>query len=128
MMQTLTQMVREANASGRSFDALAAAAIDPVTQRRASKAWLVKLARGGVTRMPDLDLLRAVAAMLRKPVMVIQQAAAHEWLDYQGHDLPTADPDTRIIVAHLGTMTAADRRRIRRLVESWTENQESDNT
>lgn len=114
----LSRLVREANDAGASYQQLADRAIDPETGEHLSKPYMQKLATNSVTTAPNASRLRAIAAALRKPLAVVQRAAAVQYLDYKATELSGYDDDVRVIVAHLAGMEPAERRRWRRMVEA----------
>lgn len=112
----LSRLVREANDGGASFQQMAdraEAAGYPV-----SKPYFQKLATNAVTTAPTPDRLRGVAAGIRKPVPVVQRAAAIQYLDYQATELSGYDDDVRVIVAHLAGMDPTQKRRWRAMIEA----------
>ncbi|MFD8088736.1 hypothetical protein [Streptomyces malaysiensis] len=112
----LSRLVRDANYNGPSYQEMAdrsEAAGHPV-----SKPYFQKLATNAITTAPTPDRLRGIAAALRKPVAVIQRAAAIQFLDYQATELSGYDDDVRVIVAHLAGMDPRERKRWRRMLEA----------
>lgn len=114
----LSRLVREANDDGASYQQLADRAIDPQTGEQLSKPYMQKLATNAVTTAPNAARLRAIAAGLRKPLAVIQRAAAVQFLDYKATELSGYDDDVRVIVAHLAGMTPASKKRWRAMMEA----------
>lgn len=114
----LSRMVRSANDAGESYQQLADRAVDPETGITLSKPYLQKLATNAVTTAPSPDRLRALAAALRKPLPVVQRAAAAQYLQYEATELAGYDDEVRIIVAHLAGMPEGERRRWRRMIEA----------
>lgn len=112
----LSQLVRDVNTTGRSFQGMA----DHAAKRgyEISKPYFQKLAAGNVTTAPSADRLPAIAAGLGVPLTVVQRAAALQYLDYRATELSGYDDDTRIIVAHLAGKAPADRRRWRAMIEA----------
>lgn len=121
----LSRLVREANDAGTSYQQLADRAIDPETGERLSKPYMQKLATNAVTAAPNATRLRAIAAALRKPLQVVQRAAAVQFLDYKATELSGYDDDVRVIVAHLAGMPPASKKRWRAMIEA-VENVEGD--
>lgn len=114
----LSRLVREVNDSGTSFQKMADNALDADTGETLSKPYFQKMAANNVTTPPTAARVRALAAGLRKPLRVVQRAAAAQYLDYQSTELAGYDDETRIIVAHLAGMDPASRRRWRRMIEA----------
>jgi transcriptional regulator with XRE-family HTH domain len=114
----LSRMVREANDAGASFQQLADRAIDPQTGTTLSKPYLQKLSTNSVTNPPTPERLRALAEALRRPLTVVQRAAASQWLDYQATELAGYDEEVRVIVAHLAGMDKSELRRWRAMIEA----------
>ncbi|MGW3428031.1 hypothetical protein ACWDHW_08740 [Streptomyces melanosporofaciens] len=112
----LSRLIRDANYMGLSYQEMAdrsETAGYPV-----SKPWLQKLATNAVNTAPTPERLEGIAAALRKPVAVIQRAAAIQFLNYQATELSGYDDDVRVIVAHLAGMDPRERKRWRRMLEA----------
>lgn len=77
---TLRDMVQDALDRGQTLDQLEERAVDPVTGKRASRAFLSRVKRDDVDRMPNDYHLRAIAVALGKPYEVIRRAAIAQWL------------------------------------------------
>lgn len=114
----LSQLVRDVNDSGVSFQKMADRAIHPPSGTTLSKSFFQKMATGNVVKAPLEDELHAMAAGLGKPLRALQRAAAVQYLGYQGVELAGYDEDTRLVVAQLAGMSPRDRRRIRRMIEA----------
>lgn len=112
----LSRLVREVNDAGVSFGQMAerAAAVG----EKGSKPYFQKLATNSVATAPSEDLLRGIAAGLRKPLPVVQRAAAIQFLNYRATELAGYDEETRIIVAHLAGMEKSERRRWLAMIEA----------
>jgi hypothetical protein len=123
---TLSQLVREVNDGGMSFQKMADHALDTETGETLSKPYFQKMAANNVGTPPTAARLRALAAGLRKPLRVVQRAAAAQYLDYQSTELSGYDDETRIIVAHLAGMDPSERRRWRRMIEAADQDPEAD--
>lgn len=112
----LSRLVRDANYAGLSFGQMAeraGAAGHPV-----SKPYFQKIATNAINRAPTPDLLKGIAAALRKPLTVVQRAAARQYLDYRATELAGYDEDVRVIVAHLAGMERSERRRWLAMMEA----------
>ena len=83
-----------------------------------SKPYLQRLATNGVTSAPGPDMLRAIAVATRRPLSVVQRAAAIQFLDYRATELSGYDDDVRVIVAHLAGMDRTKLRQWRRMIEA----------
>ncbi|WNI16652.1 hypothetical protein [Actinacidiphila sp. ITFR-21] len=112
----LSRLVREANDAGVSYQTMAdraEAAGHPV-----SKPYLQKLATNQISAAPSTERLRGIAAALKLPLARVQKAAAAQYLQYETSELAGYSEDVRIVVAHLGAMSAADQRRWRAMIEA----------
>lgn len=117
----LSRLVREVNDDGRgvSYQEMAdraAAAGSPL-----SKPYFQKMATNAVTTAPTPERLKAIAAGLKRPLAVVQRAAAVQYLDYQATELSGYDDDVRVIVAHLAGMGPTEKRRWRAMIEAAEE-------
>lgn len=113
----LSSLILAANAE-ISYQHLADRAIDPETGEQLSKPYLQKLGSGNATTAPKPRALRALAVALRKPVAVVQRAAAIQFLDYRATELSGYDDDVRVIVSHLAGMGRQERRRWLAMIEA----------
>lgn len=114
----LSRLVREINDDGVSYQQMADRSVDPDTGETLSKPYFQKLATNSVTAAPSASRLRSIAAGLRKPLPVVQRAAAVQFLDYQATELAGYDEDVRVIVAHLAGMERSERRRWLAMMEA----------
>jgi transcriptional regulator with XRE-family HTH domain len=114
----LSRLVREVNDSGVSLQQMADRSVDSKSGTTVSKPYLQKLAANTVTTAPTPERLAAIAAALRKPLSVVQRAAALQFLDYRATELAGYDEEVRIIVAHLAGKPPAEVRRWRRMIEA----------
>lgn len=115
----LSTLILDANAlPGGSYQHLADRAIDPETGEQLSKPYLQKLGSGNATTAPKPHALRALAAALRKPLSVVQRAAAIQYLDYRATELSGYDDDVRVIVSHLAGMESKERRKWLAMIEA----------
>lgn len=112
----LSRLVREVNDEGVSFQQMSDRAA--AEGRELSKPYFQKLATNSVTTAPTPARLQAIAAGLRKPLAVVQRAAAIQYLDYQATELAGYDDDVRIIVAHLAGMKPKAKKRWRAMIEA----------
>ena len=112
----LSRLVRDVNDAGVSFQQMANRASEAGLP--GSKPYFQKLATNSVATAPSPDLLRGIAAGLRKPLTIVQRAAARQFLDYQATELAGYDEDVRVIVAHLAGMEPAERKRWLAMIEA----------
>jgi hypothetical protein len=111
----LSRLVREVNAQGVSFQQMSDRAAS--AGHDLSKPYFQKLATNSVTTAPTPARLSAIAAGLSKPLRIVTQAAAIQFLNYEATELAGYDEETRVIVAHLAGMPPKERRRWRRMIE-----------
>jgi hypothetical protein len=114
----LSALVREASAAGDSYGDIAKRAIDPETGLQLTKPWIGDLANGDRKSPPSTAQLRALAVGLRRPLVVIQRAAARQYLDFDARELSGYSDDVRVVVAHLAGMTDAEVRQYRAMIEA----------
>ncbi|WP_158717846.1 hypothetical protein [Streptomyces sp. NRRL F-2664] len=114
----LSRLVREVNDDGRGISYQEMSDRAEAAGHQLSKPYFQKLATNAVTTAPSPDRLRAIAAGLRRPLAVIQRAAAVQFLDYEATELSGYDDDVRVIVAHLAGMGAGEKRRWRAMIEA----------
>ncbi|MER6778404.1 MULTISPECIES: hypothetical protein [unclassified Streptomyces] len=114
----LSRLVREVNDDGRGVSYQEMADRAEAAGISLSKPYFQKMATNAVTTAPTPDRLRAIAAGLRKPLAVVQRAAAIQYLDYQATELSGYDDDVRVIVAHLAGMGTTEKKRWRAMMEA----------
>lgn len=115
----LSTLILNANsAPGGSYQQLSDRAVDPESGEQLSKPYLQKLASGNATTAPKPRALRALAVALRKPLAVVQRAAAIQYLDYRATELSGYDDDVRVIVSHLAGMERSERRKWLAMIEA----------
>lgn len=114
----LSRLVREVNDDGRGVSYQEMADRATAAGHTLSKPYFQKMATNAVTTAPSPDRLRAIAAGLKRPLAVVQRAAAIQYLDYQATELSGYDDDVRVIVAHLAGMGATEKRRWRAMIEA----------
>ncbi len=95
---TLRDMINDALAKGITYRQLEARAVDPETQRRASRSIFNDIATSKLDRMPHVDHLRAIAVALGVPYERVRQAAIRQWLpaDQTSAEEPETDPDLEL--------------------------------
>jgi endonuclease/exonuclease/phosphatase family metal-dependent hydrolase len=112
----LSQLVRAENDTGTSYQEMAdraARAGYPV-----SKPYLQKLGTNQVLTAPTPERLAGIAAALQKPVRIIQEAAAVQYLQYEPRELAGYGDELKIVVAHLAGMPESEVHRWRALIEA----------
>lgn len=87
---TLRDMIQTALDGGRTYEQLAAAAVDERTGKRMSRAQINNVVTGKVDRLPYDYHLRALAAALKKPYESVRQAAIRQWLPAEDSDADAA--------------------------------------
>lgn len=112
----LSDLVRDANNEGLTYQAMADRAA--AAGHSVSKPYFHKLAERRVDATPTLDRLHGISAALRKPLAVIQRAAASQYLNYETTELAGYGDDIRVIVAHLAGMTPSERQRWQAMIEA----------
>lgn len=112
----LSQIVREVNDDNVSYQEMAdraARAGYPV-----SKPYFQKLATNQVLTAPTPERLNGIAAGLQRPLRIIQEAAAVQYLQYETRELAGYGDELKIVVAHLAGMSEAEVHRWRALIEA----------
>lgn len=112
----LSQLVRDVNSTGVSFQAMADRANK--AGHKISKPYFQKIAAGTVTTAPTPERLQAIAVGVRVPLPVVQRAAALQYLNYRATELAGYDEEVRIIVAHLAGKSRGELRRWRAMIEA----------
>lgn len=112
----LSQIVREVNESGVSYQDMADRA------ERAgfpgSKPYFQKLGTNQAKTAPKAEMLKGIAAGLDRPLRVIQEAAAVQYLQYETRELAGYGDDVKVIVAYLAGKSEAEVHRWRALIEA----------
>ncbi|MFF9624216.1 hypothetical protein [Streptomyces griseosporeus] len=114
----LSQLVQDALVSGTSLRRLGERAVDPESGQAISWQYFQKLVKNPPASPPDPVQMRALAAALNKPYRRIQEAAAHQWLQYEATELAGYDEEVRIIVGHLAGKSKAELMRWRYMIEA----------
>jgi hypothetical protein len=114
----LSQLIQEALDKGDSYQRLADRAIDPETGQTVSKAYLQRVVKNPPVNPPLPPEIGAIAATLGKPVRLIKEAVAKQWLQYEATELAGYGSDVRIIVGHLAGKTPEELRRWRYMIEA----------
>jgi transcriptional regulator with XRE-family HTH domain len=114
-----SDLVRSRRAElGITLRELEARSIDPETGEQAKFGWLSKVENGGSVKAPSPAILRALAAGLKMPVRVVQEAAAAQFLDYTDF-VWSDDRTTRVLVARIEEMSDEDRQRLADIAETF---------
>jgi hypothetical protein len=114
----LSDMVLAANVAGMSYAQMAARSIGPNGEKGMSKPWFARLATGGVMSAPTPEELEAVARAVGRPLRIIKEAAAHQFLEWESYELSGYDDDMRHIIIHAAGMDPQGRRRLRAMLDA----------
>jgi transcriptional regulator with XRE-family HTH domain len=68
-------------------------------------------------RMPSAATLDGLSKGLELPLQLLKDTAA-ESVGIRVYDEPASDPDTRVVIATMERLSPAERRRLRKMVES----------
>ncbi|MGW1135299.1 hypothetical protein [Streptomyces griseoluteus] len=113
----LSQLIREANDAGITYQEMADRGITP-EGHRLPRQWYQKLVKTPPVNPPSVPHMHAIAAAIRKPLRTIQEAAAHQWLMYETTELAALGDTVRIIVSHLATMPESEKRKWQAMIEA----------
>ncbi|MEV5567589.1 hypothetical protein AB0L54_32750 [Streptomyces sp. NPDC052196] len=114
-----SDLVREA-LEGASSRELADRAIDPTTGYRAAHNTLWKIGQGQNVKI-NPELVRAVAAAIRKPEREVQLAAAQQYVGLvAGDPLGASTPEATVVVAHVPGASAEDMPKLQELLKGWS--------
>lgn len=123
----LSRLIREVNEEVRSLQRLADRTYDPATGRNAiSKPYLEKLTNRPPAKPPTEDDLRAIAVALRKPLPLVQQAAAEQWLGLVITEVSGYGTHMRRIVAHLERKSPEEQARWLAMMEASEQAQQGE--
>jgi hypothetical protein len=114
----LTDMVLAAQRSGASYAKMARDSIGRAGERGMSKAWFQRLATGGLLTAPKPEELEAVARGIGKPIRLVKEAAASQWLEWESVELSGYDDDMRHIIIRAAAMEPRERRRLRAMLDA----------
>jgi hypothetical protein len=114
----LSDMVAAVQRAGSSYARMAADSIGPAGERGMSKAFFQRLAVGGVLTAPKPEELEAIARGIRKPIRLVKEAAASQWLEWESVELSGYDDDMRHIIIRAAAMAPRDRRRLRVMLDA----------
>ncbi|MDA2815106.1 hypothetical protein O4J56_30975 [Nocardiopsis sp. RSe5-2] len=99
-----------------SYRQLAEAAVDPETGERLDHRWLNGLVKGRYTTAPAPARLRALAAGLRVPPVVVKRLAAQQFLDLETDGGEDVGDDAYLIYLQAKRLLPEDRAVVRDLV------------
>lgn len=114
----LTDMVLAAQRAGASYAKMARDSAGPNGERGMSKAWFQRLATGGLLTAPKPEELEAVARGIDKPIRLVKEAAASQWLEWESVELSGYDDDMRHIIIRAAAMPPIERRRLRAMLDA----------
>lgn len=114
----LSQLIRDANEQGLSYQQMSDRAFHAESGTRLSKPYLQRLVSNPPAKSPSKVQLKALANALQKSERRVKAAAAAQWLEYEATELAGYNDDVRIIVGHLAGMPEAELRRWRAMIEA----------
>jgi hypothetical protein len=118
----LSAMVQDALDAGASTRTLAARTLDPETGKEIlNKDFWWKMAKGAIPKAPTIIELQTMARALSKPLRIVQEAAARQYLEWEALELSGYDDDMRHIIVRTAAMTPRERRRLRAMLEAADE-------
>lgn len=117
----LSDMVAAVQRAGTSYARMAADSVGPAGERGMSKAYFQRLATGGVLTAPKPEELEAIARGIKKPIRLVKEAAASQWLEWESVELSGYDDDMRHIIIRAAAMAPRDRRRLRVMLDAVEE-------
>nr|BEK68789.1 hypothetical protein KPHV_60160 [Kitasatospora purpeofusca] len=117
----LSDMVAAAQRAGTSYGKMATDSVGRDGERGMSKAFFQRLATGGVLTAPKPEELEAIARGIRKPVRLVKEAAASQWLAWESVELSGYDDDMRHIIIRTAAMDPYERRRWRAMLDAAVE-------
>lgn len=117
----LSDMVLAAQQAGVSYAQMGRRSIGPSGEKGMSKAWLQRLARGGHLKAPAPEELEAVARAIGRPVRLVKEAAASQWLEWESYELSGYDDDMRHIIIMAAGMEPRERKRLRAMLDAADE-------
>lgn len=112
----LSQLIREVNESGVTYQEMADRGITP-DGGRLPRQWYQKLVKTPPVNPPSVGQMRAIASATGMPFRRIQEAAAAQWLMYEATELAAGDT-VRIIVSHLIGMPDSEKRKWQAMIEA----------
>lgn len=114
----LSQLIRDANDRGLSYQQMSDRAYDPDSGAKLSKPYLQRLVGNPPASSPSPKQLKALSIALRASYHRVKAAAAAQWLEYEATELAGYNDEVRIIVGHLAGMPEAELRRWRAMIEA----------
>lgn len=117
----LSDMVAAVQRAGTSYGKMATDSVGPDGERGMSKAFFQRLATGGVLTAPRPEELEAIARGIRRPIRLVKEAAASQWLAWESVELSGYDDDMRHIIIRAAAMDPHERRRWRAMLDAAVE-------
>lgn len=114
----LSDMVLAAQRAGASYAKMARDSAGPAGDRGMSKAWFQRLATGGLLTAPKPEELEAVSRGIDKPIRLVKEAAASQWLEWESVELSGYDDDMRHIIIQAAAMDPIERKRLRAMLDA----------
>lgn len=114
----LSAMVLEANRRGLSYMDMQVKSLGANGEKGMSKPWFQKLAQGMVLTAPRPAELEAVARAIGKPLRLVKEAAASQWLEWESLELSGYDEDLRHIIVRAAAMGPRERHRLRAMLDA----------
>jgi hypothetical protein len=114
----LSRLILEVNDAGVSYQQMAQRTAKDESLESLSKQYFQKLVKTPPVSPPNPRQMKAIAAALRKPEVVVKRAAAEQWLEYEATELSGYDEDTRTILVYVAGMPAEERRRWLRMIQA----------
>lgn len=109
-----------------TYRELADAAVDPETCEQLDYRWLNGLVRGRYSNAPTPARLRAIAAGLRVPPVVVKRLAAQQFLELEEVEDDVSD-DAYLIYLQVKALPPSDRAVIRDLAARLAERSQNEN-
>jgi len=109
-----------------TYRELADAAVDPETGEQLDYRWLNGLVRGRYSNAPTPARLRAIAAGLRVPPVVVKRLAAQQFLELEEVEDDVSD-DAYLIYLQVKALPPSDRAVIRDLAARLAERSQNEN-
>lgn len=114
----LSQLIRDANDRGLSYQQMSARAFDAESGTRLSKPYLQRLVSNPPVSSPSPKQLKALSNALQVSERRVKAAAAAQWLGYVATELSGYNDEVRIIVGHLAGMSEAELRQWKAMIEA----------
>jgi hypothetical protein len=104
------------SALNESLDTFAAKAVDPVSGKRVTRAWIVRLETGLPVNAPGYEELCALAEACELPVEALQDAASSQFFGVD--PLKSGSSEAKAYVHKLDQLPADQRERLLRLIDT----------